>query len=44
MTYQGLPGFFRGGARSVSEAFDVWLRETGSAALVERDRRFAEST
>lgn len=42
MSYHDLRGFFRGGAREVSEGFDAWLRSAATAAPVERDAQLTE--
>jgi aromatic ring-opening dioxygenase catalytic subunit (LigB family) len=44
MTYHNMRGFNHPSARSVSEEFDAWLRETGTLEAAERDRRLAQWT
>lgn len=42
MTYHDLRGFFAKSAKSVSETFDAWLRETATLEAGERDRRLVD--
>jgi aromatic ring-opening dioxygenase catalytic subunit (LigB family) len=42
MTFHDLRAFFEPGSRPVSETFDAWLRETGTAAPGTRDQRLVE--
>lgn len=42
MSYHNMRGFNHPMARSISETFDAWLRETGAMEPAERDRRLAQ--
>jgi aromatic ring-opening dioxygenase catalytic subunit (LigB family) len=44
MTYHDLRGFLGGTGKAVSETFDAWLQETGTASPAERDGRLTSWT